>query len=196
MRVSPQEFRSLPLDVHVLLHDVPLHDVSAVDLPGGGDGRTIADVQSVIAQERLVQANPIVSALFRLRRIVGTALGWDADPAPGRPDLYVHRLPEELRVRSKVVPGTPEGMFIAVYQLDREALAEIRNATAHAFLCSVLQPRGDGYRLYWAVYVKSVSWFTPVYMAVIEPFRRFVVYPAVLGRIQLAWMAAYKSGET
>jgi hypothetical protein len=70
IRVSPQEFRSLPLEVHALLHDVRLHDVSAVDLPGGGEGRTIADVQSLIAQERLVQANPIVSALFRLRRAV------------------------------------------------------------------------------------------------------------------------------
>jgi len=95
--------------------------------------------------------------------------------------------------RSKIVPGTPEGMFITVYQLDREALAEVRNATVHAFLCSVLQPRGDGYRLYWAVYVKPVSWLTPVYMAVIEPFRRFVVYPAILGQIRRAWIAAYKS---
>jgi hypothetical protein len=192
-RISPNEFRSLPLEVHAILHDVPLHDVSAVDLPGGGDGRTIAEVQSVIGQERLMQANAVVSALFRLRRIVGATLGWDAETAAARPELYTHRLPEGLRARSKVAPGTPEGMFITVYQLDREALAEIRNATAHAFLCSVLQPRGDGYRLYWAVYVKPVSWFTPIYMAAIEPFRRFIVYPAILGRIRRAWMAAYKS---
>jgi hypothetical protein len=47
--------------------------------------------------------------------------------------------------------------------------------------------------LYWAVYVKPVSWLTPVYMAVIEPFRRFVVYPAILRQIRRAWVAAYKS---
>jgi hypothetical protein len=193
MRVNPQEFLSLPFEAHSILHDVPLHDVSAVDLPGGGEGRTVGDVQSVIAQERLTGANPVVSALFGLRRILGASLGWDADPEATRPASYIQRLPEELRARSSVVPGTPEGMFITVYRLDREALAEIRNATAHAFLCTALQPRDDGYRLYWAVYVKPVSWFTPIYMTVIEPFRRFIVYPAILRRIRRAWVAAYKS---
>ena len=191
MRIDPREFRALPLEVHPLLHDVPLRDVSAVDLPGGGTGRTIGDVQAVIAQDQLTHANPIVSALFELRRAIGAILGWDDERTGGRPESYVHRLPEELRARSQIAPGTPEGMFVTVYRLDRETLLEVRNATVHGFLCSVLQPRGDGYRLYWAVYVKPVSWLTPVYMAVIEPFRRFLVYPAVLRRIQRAWAAAY-----
>jgi len=194
MRVTAQEFGSLPLEVHSFLRDVPLHDVSAVDLPDGGDGRTIADVQSIVGQERLRRANPIVRALFGLRLTVGRFLGWDAEPAAGRPGLYVDRVPDALRARSKIAPGTPDGMFRVVYQLDHEALAEIRNATAHAFLCSALQPRAGGYRLYWAVYVKPVSWLTPVYMAAIEPFRRFIVYPAILGRIRDGWMATYKSG--
>jgi hypothetical protein len=91
------------------------------------------------------------------------------------------------------VPGAPSGMFNIVYQLEHEALSEIRNATAHAFLCAVLQPRDNGYRLYWAVYVKPVSWITPVYMALIEPFRRFIVYPAVLRRIERAWRTTYRT---
>ena len=44
-----------------------------------------------------------------------------------------------------------------------------------------------GYRLYWAIYVENVSAFTPLYMAAIEPFRRFVVYPATLAAIRMAW---------
>jgi hypothetical protein len=48
-----------------------------------------------------------------------------------------------------------------------------------------------GYRLYWAVYVKPASWLTPVYMALIEPFRRLIVYPAMLARVRRAWIARY-----
>jgi hypothetical protein len=44
MRVPRVQFRGLDLEVHAILSDVPLHDVSLVDLPGGGAGRTISDV--------------------------------------------------------------------------------------------------------------------------------------------------------
>jgi hypothetical protein len=40
--------------------------------------------------------------------------------------------------------------------------------------------------------VKPSSWLTPVYMALIEPFRRFIVYPAMLGRVRRAWTARYR----
>jgi hypothetical protein len=86
--------------------------------------------------------------------------------------------------------------FRLLYLVEHESLAEIRNATVHAFLCAALFERPDGYRLYWAVYVKPSSWLTPVYMAVIEPFRRFIVYPAMLGRIRRAWTARYPGPST
>jgi hypothetical protein len=35
MRVGAAEFRALPLETHALLEDVPLEDVTAIDLPGG-----------------------------------------------------------------------------------------------------------------------------------------------------------------
>ena len=40
MRASPVEYLNLRLRAHELLHDVPLYDVSIVDLPGGGAGRS------------------------------------------------------------------------------------------------------------------------------------------------------------
>jgi hypothetical protein len=57
-----------------------------------------------------------------------------------------------------------------------------------------LWPREGGYRFYLAVYVENVSRFTPVYMAMIEPFRRFFVYPALLGNLRKSWIAAYPEG--
>ena len=47
MRASAAEYRSLHLRAHELLRDVPLYDVSSVDLPGGGSGRTIADIRTL-----------------------------------------------------------------------------------------------------------------------------------------------------
>src|SRR5467141_3161975 len=41
MWASPVEYLRLDLRAHELLRDVPLYDVSVVDLPGGGDGRSV-----------------------------------------------------------------------------------------------------------------------------------------------------------
>ena len=67
----------------------------------------------------------------------------------------------------------------------------MHNATVHAFLCQALRETDSGYRLYWGIYVKPASRFTPVYMALIKPFRHLVVYPAILKRIRKAWMMKY-----
>jgi hypothetical protein len=93
---------------------------------------------------------------------------WD-DPTPAAPSRFWERVP-----RGSTAPSGRDRLpaFRLLYRRPDEALSEIRNATVHAFLCSVLQRRPDGYRLYWAVYVLPVSRFTPVYMAVIELFRR------------------------
>jgi hypothetical protein len=39
--------------------------------------------------------------------------------------------------------------------------------------------------------VKPVSRLTPLYMAVIDPFRRLVVYPALGKQIQQRWSRTY-----
>jgi hypothetical protein len=195
MRVAAEELRRLPLEAHAILADVPLQDVSAVDLPGGGPGRTLADVRALAKETRRSQVNPLVRGLFGLRMAAGRLLGWDrAEHA--RPDLsYRARLSPALVARSLEPPGTADGAFQILYMLEREGLQEIRNATVHAFLAFALDERPGGYRLYWAVYVKPVSRLTPLYLAAIEPFRRFIVYPALLGGLRRAWIARYGQGE-
>src|SRR5438445_10670890 len=49
MRASPVEYLGLKLRAHEVLHDVPLYDVSVVDLPGGGAGRSVADIRALDA---------------------------------------------------------------------------------------------------------------------------------------------------
>ena len=194
MRVPREEFRSLGLEVHGILTDVPLHDVSAIDLPGGGAGRTISDVRSLIAGQNLRAVNPAVRVLVALRARVGRLFGWDSEIHGIHKHLdtsYIHRLSRDVKRRSALVPGSRDGRLHLLYVLERESLAEFRNATVHALFAVALTKTLVGYRLYWGVYVQPVSRLTPLYMALIDPFRRFIVYPAVLRRIRRAWEERY-----
>lgn len=196
-RADPDDYRRLPLRAHSLLSGVPLHDVWRVALPGGGPNRTIRDVRSlfstVLGGEGL---HPVVRSLFAARKGVGRVLGWDRP----RPDMerysFARRLTEEDRRRSAIEAGTQDGPFQALYVLEREAASEVRNATVHACLVTAMEPVGDGYELHWAIYVQRVGRWTRFYMSAIDPFRRFLVYPAILRRIHRAWVDAYaSSGE-
>ena len=187
MRVPPAEFLTLDLEAHELLRDVPLRDVSAVDLPDGGGGRTIADVKRLLFASR-EHRRRLAGALFGLRRLIGRVFDWDR---PISEPSHAARLSEAQRRRSLVPPGTSEGPFRLLYEFENESLGEIRNATVHAFACMALVPRAGGYRFYLGVYVEPVSWLTPVYMAAIEPFRRFIVYPSMLAQLRAGWEAAY-----
>jgi hypothetical protein len=176
----------LSLRAHELLHAVPIYDVSAVDLPGGGPGRTIADVRAL---ENAAAPSPLSTVLYGVRRFLGRTFGWDRTPLR-REESLVPLLSEEDRRASEIAPGTSVGSFVVLYQFAREALAETRNATVHGWICTALAPHETGYRLYWAVYVLPVSPLTRPYLIAIEPFRR-VLYPVLLRRIRRAWLAAY-----
>ena len=187
MRVSPAEYLSLRLRVHELLHDVPLYDVSVIDLPGGGTGRRVADIRALDAS---AAPSRIASVLYGVRHVLGRVFGWDRGPMRTE-DSSLSRLSEHDRRDSEIPPGTRDGPFIVLYQFPGEALAETRNATVHGCICTALARTATGYRLYWGVYVVPVSWLTRPYLLAIEPFRRFVLYPAMLRRIRHAWLATY-----
>jgi hypothetical protein len=191
-RIAPSAWRALPLEAHALLADVPLRDITAIDLPGGGTGRTLADVRALIPLDGLMRANRAARALFGLRLWLGRLFGWDHPAHDGAGTSYLPRVDAGLRDRSLIPPGTMAGGFRTLYLLDHESVAEIRNATVHAFLCAALRPHPDGYRLYWAIHVQPTRWWTGLYMALIEPFRRFVVYPAIFRRIRREWVARYR----
>jgi hypothetical protein len=189
MRVSPAEYLRLDLRAHQLLGGTPLYDVSAVDLPGGGPGRTLADVRRL---GKTAGPGIPARALFGVRRSLGRVFGWDRVPLRAENSL-VSRLSQADRENSDIVPGTREGAFMIVYQFPGEALSETRNATVRGWISTALVPHPAGYRLYFAVYVLPVSWITRPYLLLIEPFRRFLLYPSMLQRIRLAWIAAYNA---
>ena len=187
VRVAPAEYQGIHLRAHSLLADVPLHDVWAVDLEGGGSGRTIVDVRSLLAGLSLRDASAAVRFLFRLRAGLGRALGWDREPARAFDESYLRRLSTVDRESSLVPPGTREGPFQVLLVSPREAISEIQNATVHAFSVFALEERASDHRLYWAIYVKPVGRITGWYMRLIDPFRRVIIYPAVLRHLQARW---------
>ena len=192
MRADPDEFRTRPLRVHAVLHDVPLEDVWAIRLPGGGPGRTIQDVRTVFA-EAVGAAPPIVKALFAVRGRIGALLGWDRPRAAGNAASYADRLSPADRARSVAAPGTPDGPFTLLYRFENEQLSDLRNATVHAFVSLSMEPTADGYLAYLAIYVQPVHRFSRLYMRAIAPFRHLVVYPALIRKMQRAWAARYRT---
>lgn len=191
MRVKPADFQELDLRCHGLLRDVPLHDVWAIPLSGGGPGRNIRDARAALFGDHHPRTSVAVRGLLSLRWALGRAFGWDDERYDPPGTSYVHRLAEADRLQSQVPSGTREGPFRVLYVLGDEALSEFRNATVHAFLALALRPTPGGYTLYLAVYVKPVSRFSALYMALIDPFRRLVVYPALGRHAQQRWSRTY-----
>ncbi len=156
----------------------------------GGPGRDIRDARAILFGDRR-RLNFAVRGLFAVRFALGRAFGWDNERHDPPSGSYVNRLAEADRSQSQVAPGTREGPFRVLYVLGEEALSELRSATVHALLALALTPSPGGYTLYLAIYVKPVSRLTRLYMALIDPFRRLVVYPALGRQAQQRWSRTY-----
>jgi hypothetical protein len=196
--LPPQEFLAQPLRVHAVLSGVPLHDVWAVDLPLAREGITLREfLQRTRQAENLRNVSWQVRALFAFRMWLGRIFGWDKQPdRANTSSSFVERLTDEDRQRSSVPPGTSAGYFRVVYSFENEVLREAINRTVHGATLFALLPTPRGYRFYFAVYVRRVSWITPVYMALIAPFRKWIVYPAILRQIQRNWSTAFGVDES
>ena len=185
--ISPAEFSALPLRVHAFLADVPLHDIWAVDLPAHRDGVSLSEFLRGANQGGIDRFPPATRALIRLRLFLGRIFRLETEPKDASAASFASRLTPEDRARSLVVPGTPEGLFRVVYRFENEQLLEVQNRTVHGAALSALVERADGYRFYFAVYVRPSGWITPLYMRLIDPFRKWIIYPAMLKTIRATW---------
>ncbi len=188
-RISPTEFYALPLRVHTFLAGVPLHDVWGVDLPTHRDGVTLSEFLRLasLGDADINRLPPVARALIRLRLFLGSIFRLEAEPKDALAGSFGNRLTPEDRARSFVALGTPEGLFRVVYRFENEQLLEIQNRTVHAAALSALARRTDSYRFYFAVYVRQTNWIAPFYMGLIDPFRRWIIYPALLEKIRATW---------
>jgi len=188
-KISRLEFDRVPLRVHEFLAGVPLHDAWAIDLPRTRSGITLDEF--VRTKSACFSCPPLVRALLSIRLFVGRLFGWDRELAATASQTFATRLTTADRSKSVVPVGTREGFFRVVYRFENEQLLELSNRTAHAAAMSAVVETGNAYRFYFAVYVCRVSRFTPVYMALIDPLRKLVVYPSILRSVRASWDQAF-----
>jgi hypothetical protein len=191
-QISTHEFERLPLRVHTFLADVPLHDVWSVDLPRWRAGVTLDDFLRTVTSCLCMPLWP-VRMLLDIRFFVGRFLGRDHEPAPTAWRTFATRLTEIDRSKSLATAGTQHGFFRVIYRFENEQLVELINRTVHAAALSALVETATGYRFYLGVYACSVSRFTPLYMTLIDPFRKLVVYPSLLRSVRARWNQAFGS---
>lgn len=189
-QVPAREFEALPLRVHALLAGVPLHDVWSIDLPRWRAGVTLDEFLRA-ASDGLFTLSPPVRMLLDIRLFVGRLFGWDREPAASAWETFATRLSDADRSRSLASAGTRDGLFRVVYRFENEQLVELINRTAHAAALSALVETGNTYRFYFGVYVRNVGRFTPFYMALIDPFRKLIVYPSLLRSVRVKWNQAF-----
>jgi len=185
-RVSRRGFEGVSLRVHDLLRDVPLHDVWVVELPKVRAGITLEEF-SRGSGERVFAPSVVVRGLLATRFFVGRVFGWDRERDAEPRKSFAERLTDDDRGRSLGVPGVRQGVFRLVYRFENEQLVELVNRTAHAAALSALVETATAYRFYFAVYVQSVGRLTPLYMALIDPFRKLIVYPSLLRSVRATW---------
>jgi len=194
-QISTQEFERLPLRVHTFLAGVPLHDVWSVDLPHWRAGVTLDDFLRT-AGNCLCTPPSLVRMFLDVRFFIGRLFGWDREPTPSTWKTFTTRLSETDHSKSLAVAGTQEGFFRVVYRFENEQLVELINRTVHAAALSALVETPTTYRFYLGVYVCSINRFTPLYMAVIDPFRKLIIYPSLLRSVRARWNQAFPEEET
>ncbi|MDQ1633622.1 MAG: hypothetical protein QOJ32_431 [Frankiaceae bacterium] len=170
-------------------------------LPAEGDAADFDDLVSLMSRfDPARSESGLTRLLFQVRFRLGGLLGWDdevsARPIPGSTQTSLReRLPSDLR-GSADVGQIGDGQrkvgvgFTPVYRTDREWAAELSNATVHGVLHLGWVPRPDGrYRGQLGVWVAPRGLLGEAYLRLIEPFRRFVVYPAMMRQVERMWAA-------
>ena len=179
-RLPDRAHTSRPWRIHEIAPDFRLEDVWALPWRGGADDFPRL-IRAIVQQDPSRSPSRSVRALFAFRWKIGKLLGLDGDDAGvgRREPSLVDRLPPGLcDARGPAFDGLP---FTTLYLTDDEFAAEVANRTMHGVLHigRVPDPAGDD-RAQMAVLVKPNGLLGNVYMEAIKPFRRLIVYPAML----------------
>jgi hypothetical protein len=202
MRLPNSAHESRPWRIRKIVPDFTLEDVWALPVHGGAE-----DFQTLL--EEMATFDPAnaeslpTRALWRLRDRLGTWFdlgrisapvdGDDAAsklPIPGTTETSLTgRLPDDLRNTTADL-GFGSVPFTPLYRTDVEFAAEVSNRTVHGVMHLAWVDQGEGrYQGQMAVYVKPRGMFGKGYMALIKPFRYWIVYPALLRQIEREWSA-------
>ena len=190
MRISATEHAQHRWRLTEIAPDFELID--AWELPAEGGLGDFVDLRRVWSQSISEEnRDGPVKALFAAREWLGGKFGWDenvnGEPIPGTTERSVaDRLPADLAERTHDEYERPP--FRTLYVTDTESAAELSNSLVHAVLhLGWANVHDDIYRGYLGVYVKHRGRLGQTYMTAIAPFRHYLVYPALMKRIERNW---------
>ena len=201
-RIPNARHESRTWRVREIVPDFTLEDAWALPVDGGAED--FEKVLELMASSDPANADSVAArALWRLRDRLGrwfslgristpsAADGAGGLPIPGTSETSLAgRLPDDLR-------GTATGVdfgslpFEPLYRTDDEFAAEVSNQTVHGVMHLGWVDHGEGrYSGEMAVYVKPRGSFGRGYMALIKPFRYWIVYPALMRQFERTWNRA------
>jgi hypothetical protein len=204
MRLPNSAHESRPWRIREIAPDFILEDVWALPTQGGAE-----DFQALL--ELMASSDPANSSslptrvLWRVRDRLGSLfdLGRISAPTGGGLDDAAGKLPIPGTSETSLADRLPDDLrntaadldfgslpFVALYRTDVEFAAELSNRTVHAVMHLAWVDQGeDRYQGQMAVYVKPRGAFGKGYMALIKPFRHWIVYPALMRQTERAWQA-------
>jgi hypothetical protein len=197
MRLPNSVHESHPWVIGRIAPDFKLLDAWAVPVEGGPD-QFDSFLEVMASFDPATAESALSRALFSLRLRLGAWLGLDdatkKRPIPGCTETTLSvRLPEGLRESAtghEISDAMQQAGFVPLFRTDDEWAAEVSNSTVHGVLQLAWVEQGEGrFRGRMGVYVKPRGKLGEAYMMLIEPFRHFIVYPALMRQIGRAWAA-------
>jgi hypothetical protein len=186
LRVSVEEMEARDFRANSLLEDVPVHDAWAIDLTDR-PSPTVDDLIRVFKDGSPLQATPAFVGLSILRGVVGGVFGWEDPRWSGVSSSFLNRLTDDDRDRSTAASGQVLDIWRVLYAFPQEAAVETLNGTAHVAVIAGLGEELDRTRLFLSFRVREVNWTTRIYMRLIDPARRWFVYPSLLRQFAHTW---------
>ena len=182
-------FCRIPIKAHQFLADIPMHSFDFIELKGGREGMQMDEIYRItgLNQAEEYELNFVTKSLFWLRGQIGKILGWDDVPEMINKHSWLKHLTAEEREKSLIPSGKVESINTILYCYKNEILFEIINRTVHCFWVLASEEKNDGYDLYVAIYVKKINWRTPIYMTLVSPMLKWIIYPSIKKSIQRNW---------
>jgi len=194
-RIPKEEFEAVPLRVHAFLAGVPLHDVWATDLPT----RAPASRSTSFSASRPGRSSALAcrARTVNIRFFFGGLFGWDrTTSATTAFATFTDRLNGRSIGRGCWRrPAGRTGSFGWSTGSKNEQLLELINRTAHAAALTALVETASGLSLLLRGLCPQRRPAHTLYMALIDPFRKLIVYPSLLRNVRARWGQTIGSGE-
>jgi hypothetical protein len=202
MRLPNAAHESRPWRIREIAPDFIVEDVWALPVHGGAED--FPTLLELMASSDPANAESLPTRfLWRLRDRLGSwfDLGGISAPVDGGSDEAAGKLPIPGTNETSLGDRLPDDLrgtaadidfdslpFVPLYRTDVEFAAEISNRTMHGVMHLAWVDQGEGrYQGQMAVYVKPRGPFGKGYMALIKPFRHWIVYPALMRQVERTW---------